>query len=270
MWIPKIYNKSWVSSLKLRVPLSLSCLWTCPNLRFLRTSENEVDNKITTGAHLAGWRSDRADALTRGGLPKKTVNICWFCFQHLWRAPLGICIAYGFDSLNTQKYLRNDPQQSDEIWAPELRIYGWPWRMQWRLHGAQTGFVEVSVSHQKSQFLCVSPIKSYQLRHHASQICQILPNHRAHVSYDVSACIEISVAVRLSALCAASSSDSLATRGKRIPQLAEARAGLMTFHCLWAFKSIQMRFLWIGHWTEIEVATASRVWLAYWMSTIDS
>ena len=94
--------------------------------------------------------------------------------------------------------------------------------------------------------------------------------HRAHVSYDVSACIEISVAVRLSALCAASSSDSLATRGKRIPQLAEARAGLMTFHCLWAFKSIQMRFLWIGHWTEIEVATASRVWLAYWMSTIDS
>ena len=80
-----------VSSLKLPVPLSLSCLWTCPNLRFLRTSENKVDNKITTGPYLAGWRSDRADALTRGGLPKKTVNIC--C-QHLWRAPLGICIEW--------------------------------------------------------------------------------------------------------------------------------------------------------------------------------
>ena len=119
-------------------------------------------------------------------------------------------------------------------------IYGWPWRMQWRLHGAQTGFVEVSVSHQKSTFLCVS--LSYQLRHDASQICQILPNHRANVSYDVSACIEISVAVRLSALCAASSSDSLATRGKRIPQLAEARAGLMTFHCLWAFKILKCDF----------------------------
>ena len=66
IWIPKdLSDLQQNLSFSLKLPLFmlfLSCLWIRPNLR--------LTTRSLTGPHLARWRFDGADALTRGGLQK--------------------------------------------------------------------------------------------------------------------------------------------------------------------------------------------------------